>query len=94
MAFQESGADVSIFVFDKARHASNDDRVLAARNCLKRLKSLRHPSMLKFVDGTESETSIFIVVEAVKPLRLGGKNDDAPQMSADVIALGLHQIGV
>jgi SCY1-like protein 1 len=84
---QESGADVTIFVFEKAHHAQNEDRVNAARNVLKRLKALRHPHMLKFVDGVETETQIFVVVDAVQPLRFR-----ATTLSPPVMAWGFHQI--
>lgn len=39
----------------------------AARNSLKRLKVLRHPQILKLLDGIEADGKIFIATEVVKP---------------------------
>lgn len=39
----------------------------AARNSLKRLKVLRHPQILKLLDGVEADGKIYIATEPVKP---------------------------
>ncbi|KAG9510210.1 N-terminal kinase-like protein [Fragariocoptes setiger] len=39
-----------------------------ARASLKRLKTLRHPSILKYIDSLEGEKSICIVTEPIRPL--------------------------
>eukprot|EP00499_Haloplacidia_sp_CaronLabIsolate_P012358 CAMPEP_0196775712 /NCGR_PEP_ID=MMETSP1104-20130614/4192_1 /TAXON_ID=33652 /ORGANISM="Cafeteria sp., Strain Caron Lab Isolate" /LENGTH=233 /DNA_ID=CAMNT_0042145883 /DNA_START=51 /DNA_END=749 /DNA_ORIENTATION=- len=39
-------------------------------NALKRLRTIRHPHVLAFVDGAETEESVFIVTEPVTPLEL------------------------
>lgn len=41
---------MSIFVFDCVK---NKDRVLLARNAFKRLRTMRHPDMLRYLDGIE-----------------------------------------
>lgn len=57
---------LSIFRFDFKE--PNSKQVDRAKQSLKRIKTLRHPSILKYVDSYESEKSICIVTEAVTPL--------------------------
>ncbi|CEI91334.1 Putative SCY1 protein kinase [Rhizopus microsporus] len=49
-ASDEDGSEVSIFVFDCIK---NKDRVLLARNAFKRIRTMRHPDMLRYLDGIE-----------------------------------------
>jgi len=64
---KESGKTVSIFSFDLK--ANNSEKTLSAvRAAFKRIKSLRHPNIITFVDGVETETNIYIVTEEVRPL--------------------------
>lgn len=57
---------LSIFRIDfKDPNSSLVDR---AKQSLKRIKTLRHPSILKYVDSSETDKSICIVTEAVIPL--------------------------
>ena len=39
-----------------------------ARNSFRKLRSTRHPNILKFLDGSESDTSVWIITEPVVPL--------------------------
>lgn len=57
---------VSIFRFDFKEPTS--PLVERARQSLKRIKTLRHPSMLKYIDSSDTDKSICIVTEAVVPL--------------------------
>lgn len=59
---------LSIFRFDKAPDSSNSVILEQAKQSLKRIKTLRHPSILKYVDSIETEKSICIVTEAIIPL--------------------------
>lgn len=61
-----SGEPLSIFRFDIREPSS--PQVDKAKQSLKRIKTLRHPSILKYVDSSETEKSICIVTEAVVPL--------------------------
>lgn len=47
---QEDGSHVSIFVFDCAK---NRDRAQLARNAFRRLRTMRHPDLLRYIDGVE-----------------------------------------
>lgn len=63
---KSTGEPLSIFRFDiQNPHDSNVER---ARQSLKKIKTLRHPSILKYVDSCENEKSICIVTEAITPL--------------------------
>lgn len=63
---RSSQESVSIFRFDiKDQNSSSVDR---AKQFLKRIKTLRHPSILKYVDSCETEKSICVVTERVSPL--------------------------
>jgi SCY1-like protein 1 len=39
-----------------------------ARNALKKLRTLRHPDVLKFLDSSETESQVWIITEQVDPL--------------------------
>lgn len=58
---------LSIFRFD-FKDPSNA-LVERAKQSLKRIKTLRHPSILKYVNSSETEKSICIVTESVIPLK-------------------------
>ena len=48
---QGTGEPVSIFAFDVK--AASDTQVQTAKSSLKRIKTLRHPNILTFLDGVE-----------------------------------------
>ncbi|KAJ2456314.1 Nuclear aminoacylation-dependent tRNA export pathway component [Coemansia sp. RSA 2336] len=57
--------EATVFVFDKGQGASH---TAAAQNALKRMRTLRHPNMLKYLEGVETAEAIYIATEAVVPL--------------------------
>lgn len=57
---------VTIFRFDKRVRPAD---LPLAQNALRRLKMLRHPYILRFVDGGETEEALLMVTEAATPLR-------------------------
>ncbi|KXS19203.1 ARM repeat-containing protein [Gonapodya prolifera JEL478] len=57
--------DVSIFFFDGQKAP---ERLPLAKNAFKRFRTLRHPSIVGYLDGTETPTSVEIVTEQVTPL--------------------------
>jgi hypothetical protein len=63
---QADGVKVSVFVFDVQKQPALAD---VARNTLKRLKTLRHPSLVTYLDGLELPTTFYMVTERVTPLR-------------------------
>ncbi|KAG9049550.1 hypothetical protein FS837_009888, partial [Tulasnella sp. UAMH 9824] len=64
---RDDGSQVSVFVFDA--NAPGKRNVLPlAKNALKKLRTTRHPDVLKFIDVVETETTVYIVTERVQPL--------------------------
>ncbi|KAK4514742.1 uncharacterized protein ATC70_002345 [Mucor velutinosus] len=62
---KEDGSEVSIFVFDCQK---NRDKAQLARNAFKRIRTMRHPDVLRYLDGIETEQSIMFVTDPVEPL--------------------------
>lgn len=83
------GEACSVFTFDK--RSANADQQWLARNALQRLKTLRHPNIVRYVDSVDLPTHLHILTEPVKPLhiRAVALDNDMGQLAA---ALGLHQI--
>ncbi|KAA1077660.1 hypothetical protein PGT21_015179 [Puccinia graminis f. sp. tritici] len=76
---RDDNSSVSIFVLDIANAnqlnsnpfiGSKDRKLLLgfAKNSLKKLRSLRHPDILKFIDGTETDSAVYIITEKVSSL--------------------------
>lgn len=68
----DKSSRVTIFKFDKldpaTRAPARPQHVTLASNSLKRLKTLRHPHVLKLLDSLETEEAIMMVCEPVVPL--------------------------
>ncbi|GAA5875530.1 hypothetical protein JCM1840_005996 [Sporobolomyces johnsonii] len=71
---KDDSTPVSIFSFDLSSPApsSYDRRSLLplARNAFRKLRALRHPNILKFLDGSESDHAVWIITEPVRSLAL------------------------
>ena len=63
-----------------------------AKNCLKRIKTLRHPNIVTYIDGVESEKFIYIATEPVIPLSNYLQKITDTEESEMAIAWGLHQV--
>ncbi|GBC08197.1 hypothetical protein RclHR1_07960013 [Rhizophagus clarus] len=63
---KEDGTPVSVFTFDCNKQR---DRIPLAKNAFKKFRTIRHPDLLKYLDGVETETYIYIVTEYVSPLK-------------------------
>ena len=63
---REDGSNCSIFSFDVV---ANKSRLPIAKNALKKLRTMRHPGVIKVLDTVETETYIYIATERVVPLR-------------------------
>ncbi len=64
-AFQEDGSECSIFSFDIT---SDKSRLPLARNAVRKMRTLRHPGVIKVLDTVETETYIYVATERVTPL--------------------------
>ncbi|KAL3653386.1 hypothetical protein CASFOL_003067 [Castilleja foliolosa] len=96
---KDDGAPVSIFSLSGSN--ASDGHLVAGRNGVKRLRTVRHPNILSFLHSTEAETlegstakvTIYIVTEPVMPLfekikELGLKGSQRDEY----YAWGLHRI--
>ena len=67
-----------------------------ATNALRKLRTVRHPDVLKFVDGVATDSAVYIMTERVRPL--GAAIQDWAKKGArereDWIVWGLHRISV
>ncbi|CAG8774676.1 5058_t:CDS:2, partial [Racocetra fulgida] len=71
----EDGSPVSIFTFDCVKQR---DKLPLAKNAFKKFRTIRHPDLLRYVDGVETDSNIYIVTENVTPLstQLNTRSDD------------------
>ncbi|KAF1587451.1 UNVERIFIED_CONTAM: N-terminal kinase-like protein, partial [Eudyptes pachyrhynchus] len=64
-----------------------------ARAALRRLRSLRHPSVLGYLDSLETEQCLYLVTEAVTPLRRHLRlRPPTGDLGEQEVAWGLHQL--
>lgn len=69
---RDDDTPVSVFVYDSAQPSSSraDRKSLLqlARNALRKLRTLRHPDVVRFIDGSETDQAVYVVTEPVVPL--------------------------
>lgn len=58
--------EVSIFLFDVQKHSETLFDI--AKASLKKLKTMRHPSLLHYLDSCETEKFLYVATEYVEPL--------------------------
>ncbi|KAL2157722.1 hypothetical protein VTH06DRAFT_5205 [Thermothelomyces fergusii] len=63
---REDGSNCSIFSFDIT---ANRSALPLAKNALKKLRTLRHPGVIRVLDAVETDTYIYIATERLVPLR-------------------------
>lgn len=82
-----------MFAFDIK--SSSEIQLEIAKASVKRLKTLRHPSILTYIDSVESEKVLYLTTEYVEPLstHLEQLTLDGPQKDL-YIAWGIFQITV
>ncbi|XP_036182571.1 N-terminal kinase-like protein isoform X2 [Myotis myotis] len=86
-----TGSPVSIFVYDVKPGA--EEQTQAAKAAFKRLKTLRHPNILAFIDGLETDKCVHVVTEAVTPLGVHLRTRaEAGGPKELELSWGLHQI--
>ncbi|XP_014213325.1 N-terminal kinase-like protein [Copidosoma floridanum] len=66
LAGATGGEEVSVFVFQAKN--GNDYKLDIARAAVKRLKTLRHPSILAYLNSLETDKTIYLATERVEPL--------------------------
>lgn len=64
---QDDGLPVSVFVFD-SNQPPRRNLLPLAKNALRKLRTVRHPDVLKYIDTVDSDSTVYIMTERVKPL--------------------------
>ncbi|KAG2054993.1 ARM repeat-containing protein [Suillus hirtellus] len=92
---REDGSLVSVFEYDLT-HPLNKSTIPLARNSLRKLRTIRHPDVLRYIDVVESDSAICIMTERVRPLplALSQSSSNAPREREDWLIWGLHRISV
>ncbi|ORY10849.1 armadillo-type protein [Clohesyomyces aquaticus] len=83
---REDGSKCSIFSFEVN---SNKSRLPLARNALRKLRTLRHPGVIKVLDTVETESYIYIATERVSPLNWQIKRKS---LAEETLKWGLHNV--
>jgi SCY1-like protein 1 len=67
-----------------------------AKNALRKLRTIRHPDVLKFIDVVETESTIYIVTERVQPLGIAISSWGSKSAAAreEWLIWGIHRIAV
>lgn len=86
-----SNEDVTVFVFDIKN--GSEVQMEIAKAAIKRLKTLRHPSILMYLDSLESDKMLYLVTEYVEPLLHHIENLRIDGQQRDLyVAWGIFQI--
>ncbi|KAI5116981.1 hypothetical protein M0805_001592 [Coniferiporia weirii] len=64
---RDDGTPVSVFIFD-SNQPPRRNLLPLAKNALRKLRTVRHPDVLKFIDTVDSDTIVYIMTERVRPL--------------------------
>ncbi|PSR83485.1 armadillo-type protein [Coniella lustricola] len=83
---REDGTNCSIFSFEIN---ANRSRLPLAKNALKKLRTLRHPGVVKVLDTVETDTYIYIATERLVPLRWHVKRKS---LSPETLKWGIHTV--
>ncbi|KAK2045988.1 ARM repeat-containing protein [Colletotrichum somersetense] len=83
---REDGSSCSIFSFDVV---ANKSRLPLAKNALRKLRTLRHPGVIKVLDTVETDTYIYVATERVVPLRWHVKRKS---LTPETIKWGLSSV--
>ncbi|KAH9485238.1 putative inactive serine/threonine-protein kinase scy1 [Psilocybe cubensis] len=91
---RDDGSLVSVFEYDFSDSKKSSKPF--AQNALRKLRTTRHPDVLKFMDAVESDSSIYIMTERIRPLSsvLPQYSNKSAQEKEDWLLWGLHRISV
>lgn len=92
---QDDGSPVSVFEFDFSDPSKRNVKPYAL-NALRKLRTARHPDILKFMDAVESDSNLYIMTERVRPLPsvLPSWSSKSGQEREDWLLWGLHRVSV
>lgn len=85
--------DTTVFVYDVK--SGDPQKLELAKAFLKRMKTLRHPGLLQYIDSSENDKVISVATENVEPLGLAlTKWDMNPKQKSLYLSWGFYQISV
>ncbi|CAL1613614.1 unnamed protein product [Knipowitschia caucasica] len=88
---KSNGEPVSVLVYEVCQ--GSEQQTQLAKAAFKRMKTLRHPNILAYVDGLETEKSLYLVTEQVTPLAVHLKAQAEKGGAGELeVSWGLHQI--
>ncbi|KAN0090665.1 hypothetical protein V8E55_004231 [Tylopilus felleus] len=92
---RDDGSPVSVFEYDFV-HPLSKSTIPLAKNALRKLRTIRHPDVLKFMDVVESDSAILVMTERVRPLpaALQAWASKSQQERQDWLLWGLHRVSV
>ncbi|SJK97742.1 uncharacterized protein ARMOST_00995 [Armillaria ostoyae] len=90
---RDDSSPVSVFEYDFSQKKNLEP---LAKNALRKLRTTRHPDVLKFLDAVESDSITYIMTERVRPLQtvLQSWSTKGQQEKEDWLIWGLHRISV
>ncbi|KAI0743379.1 ARM repeat-containing protein [Daedaleopsis nitida] len=92
---RDDSSPVSVFEFD-ANTPAKKNLFPLAKNALRKLRTIRHPDVLKFMEVSETDTTIHIMTERVRPLgpAITEWQSKSVQEREAWLVWGLHRISV
>ena len=86
---------MSVFEFS-ANTPAKRNLLPLAKNALKKLRTIRHPDVLKYLDAVETDTTVHIITERIRPLHtaLQDASTKSAQEFEDWVLWGLHRVSV
>lgn len=86
---------MSVFEYDFSDPSKRNTKAFA-QNAMRKLRTTRHPDVLKFMEVVESDTTIYIMTERIRPLStvLSQYSNKSAQEKEDWLLWGLHRISV
>lgn len=87
---------MSVFEFDATSNPHKKKHLPLANNALKKLRTIRHPDVLRFIDAVATDTTVYIMTERVRPLSsvLDGWSSKTAKDRETWLLWGLHRISV
>ncbi|KAI0674764.1 ARM repeat-containing protein [Trametes maxima] len=92
---RDDSSPVSVFEFE-ANTPAKKNLLPLAKNALRKLRTVRHPDVLKFMEVVETDTSIHIMTERVRPLgpAIQEWQSKSVQEREAWLVWGLHRVSV
>ncbi|KAI1791247.1 armadillo-type protein [Ganoderma leucocontextum] len=92
---KDDGSPVSLFEFE-ANTPAKKNLLPLAKNALRKLRTIRHPDVLKLMEVVETDTTIHIMTERVRPLgpAITEWQSKSAQEREGWLVWGLHRVSV